>query len=120
MCVRAPRNVGTKHDITDMMRYLSGVQAVMTKFESLLWSQLKNYEGLAQHQPTLLVDCLRVVELQVRVCACVPVCARVRVYVCVCVCVCVCVELQVCVWWVCGGWGELQVCMCVLHVGRHE
>lgn len=37
----------------------------MDDFEALLWEHLSDYERLAQDNPTLLVDCLRVIELQV-------------------------------------------------------
>ena len=45
--------------------FLLPSQEVMADFEALLWGHLENYEELAQENPTLLVDCLRVIELQV-------------------------------------------------------
>jgi len=61
------RNVKAKdHDMTSMMRYIERVKDVVAEFEGLLWDHLYDYEDLAQSSPTLLVDCLRVIEVQER------------------------------------------------------
>ncbi len=53
-----------KHDMSSMMRYLQRVSDAAADFEVVLFEHLERYEELAQEQPTLLVDCLRVVEMQ--------------------------------------------------------
>jgi hypothetical protein len=37
----------------------------MQTFEDQFWDHLDNFMELSQENPTLLVDCLRIVELQV-------------------------------------------------------
>ena len=48
-----------------MFKYLERVNEVMEAFEAQLWGHLDNFMELGQDSPTLLVDCLRIVELQV-------------------------------------------------------
>lgn len=48
-----------------MLQYLERVSEVMAEFEAQLWERLLQYDVLAARSPTLLVDCLRVVVLQV-------------------------------------------------------
>lgn len=67
-CARLRRNVKAQaHDMSSMLQYIGRVKEVMADFEALLWDQLAEFEDLAQNNPTLLVDCLRVIELQVGV-----------------------------------------------------
>ncbi|GAX84704.1 hypothetical protein CEUSTIGMA_g12126.t1 [Chlamydomonas eustigma] len=59
------RNVKTtNHDFSHMFSYLERVNEVMQTFEEQLWDHLDNFLELSQENPTLLVDCLRIVELQ--------------------------------------------------------
>jgi hypothetical protein len=37
----------------------------MAEFEALFWEHLAGFEDLAKENPTLLVDCLRIIEIQV-------------------------------------------------------
>lgn len=52
-------------DMSSIMRYLARVKDVMKEFEARLWEALDDYVELSQSNPTLLVDCCRVIELQV-------------------------------------------------------
>ena len=55
----------------------------MASCERRLWGHFRRFMDLAATRPSLLVDCVRVVELQVRrAFICVP-CARVLVCFCV-------------------------------------
>ena len=54
-----------KHDFSHMYQYLERVNEVMAAFEEQLWGHFDNFMDLGQDNPTLLVDCLRIVELQV-------------------------------------------------------
>ncbi|KAJ9533396.1 hypothetical protein QJQ45_026375 [Haematococcus lacustris] len=59
------RNVKAgQHDMSSMMQYLQRVKSAMAQFEEVLWAYLEQYEELAQDNPMLLVDCLRIVEIQ--------------------------------------------------------
>jgi hypothetical protein len=40
-------------------------QDAMAEFEALFWEHLAGFEDLAKENPTLLVDCLRIIEIQV-------------------------------------------------------
>lgn len=51
--------------MSSMYKYLERVNEVMVAFEKQLWSHLDNFLELSGSNPTLLVDCLRVIELQV-------------------------------------------------------
>lgn len=51
--------------MSSMYKYLERVNEVMVAFEEQLWSHLDNFLELSGSNPTLLVDCLRVIELQV-------------------------------------------------------
>ena len=55
-----------KHDFSHMLQYLERVNDVMAMFEERLWGHLDSFMELGQDNPTVLVDCLRIVELQVR------------------------------------------------------
>lgn len=48
-----------------MFQYLERVNEVMAIFEEKLWGHFDNFMELGQDSPTVLVDCLRIVELQV-------------------------------------------------------
>ncbi|KAJ9533070.1 hypothetical protein QJQ45_018170 [Haematococcus lacustris] len=59
------RNVKAgQHDMSSMMQHLQRVKSAMAQFEEVLWAYLEQYEELAQDNPTLLVDCLRIMEIQ--------------------------------------------------------
>eukprot|EP00877_Chromochloris_zofingiensis_P004011 jgi/Chrzof1/13610/Cz08g04030.t1 len=58
------RNVKKRQDIGELMQYLNQVSETMTTFERRLWSHIRNYHDLAVNDPKLLVDCVRIIEIQ--------------------------------------------------------
>ena len=47
-----------------MTRYVERVSEVVLEFEERLWSHIDNFLDLSESNPTLIVDCMRVIELQ--------------------------------------------------------
>lgn len=64
-CTCTCRNVKKRQDIGELMQYLNQVSETMTTFERRLWSHIRNYHDLAVNDPKLLVDCVRIIEIQV-------------------------------------------------------
>ena len=64
--VAAPRrrNAKAKSELGELESYLSRVNTVMGRFEERLFGVLRGFIALAVDRPTLLVDCVRVIELQ--------------------------------------------------------
>ncbi|MEW5306963.1 MAG: hypothetical protein WDW36_009390 [Sanguina aurantia] len=58
------RSGRTSSEMSHLALYLDRVSTVMAIAEGLLWEHVRNYDALAREAPALLVDCLRIVELQ--------------------------------------------------------
>ncbi|MEW5314341.1 MAG: hypothetical protein WDW38_005849 [Sanguina aurantia] len=58
------RSGRTNSEMSHLALYLDRVSTVMAIAEGLLWDHVRNYDALAKDAPALLVDCLRIVELQ--------------------------------------------------------
>mmetsp|Transcript_30706 Transcript_30706/g.68015 ORF Transcript_30706/g.68015 Transcript_30706/m.68015 type:complete len:793 (+) Transcript_30706:137-2515(+) len=61
------RNIkADKYDMSRMNQYLDQVKVAMGEFEKRLWAYVDDFYELAQSDPSILVSCVQVVELQER------------------------------------------------------